>query len=120
MQEDGLSQNTINCVIEDRKGSFWIGTFDGLNRYDGSNFEIFIHEPFDSISISDSYIISLFKSISNEIWIGTELGLNLYDYKQDKFINYFHDLFIYGYITVSCLQRTPSFLSQNLLLHPYA
>ena len=49
--EQGLSANTVLCITQDSKGFLWIGTFEGLNRYDSYSFKIFKHNPDDTTSI---------------------------------------------------------------------
>ena len=51
---DGLSQNAVSGIVQDHRGFMWFGTKDGLDRYDGYQFVVFRHDPFDSTSISDS------------------------------------------------------------------
>ncbi len=86
---DGLSQNTANCVLQDVRGFMWIGTQDGLNRYDGYEFKIFRHMPLNPTSISDSYILSIFEDQAGVIWIGTYGGgLNRFDREKEKFTHY--------------------------------
>ncbi|MCB0748113.1 MAG: hypothetical protein KDC90_11685, partial [Ignavibacteriae bacterium] len=78
--EDGLSNNKVFAVIQDRYGFMWFGTDDGLNRYDGYNFKIFKNNPDDSSSISDNTVRSLFEDKKGNIWIGTKSGvLNKFD-----------------------------------------
>ena len=84
--KDGLSQATINGIVQDKYGFIWIGTQDGLNRYDGYEFKVFKHETGKPKSISDSYILSLYTDSKDNIWIGTETGLNCYDFKTEQFI----------------------------------
>lgn len=87
--EEGLSQSTILSIIQDRKGFLWIGTANGLNRYDGYSFKIFSHDPMDSNSISDNGILSLFESKDGSLWIGTIEGvLNKYNSKEGRFYRY--------------------------------
>lgn len=50
--EDGLSLNIVTKILQDSRGFLWFGTFDGLNRYDGYNFKIFLPEPANPNSIS--------------------------------------------------------------------
>jgi ligand-binding sensor domain-containing protein/CheY-like chemotaxis protein/nitrogen-specific signal transduction histidine kinase/AraC-like DNA-binding protein len=84
---EGLSQQDVECIVQDKQGFVWIGTYDGLNRYDGNNFVLFRHIPNDSSSISDNRIICLKEwAERNELWIGTDGGgLNCFDQKTQKF-----------------------------------
>jgi len=87
--EHGLSQSTINCIFQDSKGFIWIGTQDGLNKFDGYNFEVFKHHPLDSNSISHNWINDVFEDKNGHIWIATWYGLNKYNPKSAEFIRYF-------------------------------
>lgn len=77
--EEGLSQNSIQDLIQDNQGFLWFGTSHGLNRYDGRQFVVFHHQERDKYSLSHSWIAALLQSRSGEIWIGTADGLNVYD-----------------------------------------
>ena len=83
--DDGLSQSTINCIIQDRKGFIWIGTRGGLNRYDGTSFKVFLHNPSDSSSISNNIIYSLYEDKNGLIWVGTQEGLSVFDHTTQAF-----------------------------------
>lgn len=90
--ENGLSQSNVNALIKDDDGFIWIGTDDGLNRYDGYTFKIFKHDPSDSHSIKNSQIKSLFIDSKKRLWVGTMLGgLNLYDREKENFKQYIYD-----------------------------
>jgi ligand-binding sensor domain-containing protein len=79
--ENGLSNNKVNCILQDRRGFIWVGTDDGLNRYDGHNFLVFRHEPGNNNSISGNIITDLIEDSSSIIWIATtDGGLTKYDY----------------------------------------
>ncbi|TLU92414.1 two-component regulator propeller domain-containing protein [Dyadobacter sediminis] len=77
--EKGLSHNQVNCFLKDRKGFVWIGTAEGLNRFDGYSFKIFKHNPADTTTLSDHHILDLFEDPDGYIWIHTRKGYNIYD-----------------------------------------
>jgi signal transduction histidine kinase/ligand-binding sensor domain-containing protein len=83
--KNGLSQNTVNCILKDKEGYYWFGTQDGLNRYDGYTMSIFRHDKSDSTSISDNFILSLLEDDFGNLWIGTRNGLNFFERKTAKF-----------------------------------
>ena len=83
--DDGLSQNSINCIYQDRTGFMWFGTQDGLNRYDGYNIITFRHDPSDSSTISHSWIWDVHEDKDRNLWIATWRGLNRYDRYTGKF-----------------------------------
>jgi ligand-binding sensor domain-containing protein/serine phosphatase RsbU (regulator of sigma subunit) len=77
--QNGLSQSQVNCVMQDSYGYLWIGTQDGLNRYDGISFQHYHYVPFDSSSLSSNYIRSLSEDKDGNLWIATDNGLNRYN-----------------------------------------
>ncbi|PHN08644.1 ATP-binding protein [Flavilitoribacter nigricans] len=83
--ENRISENATRCLLKDSKGFIWIGTIDGLNRYDGYRFHTYHSDPRDSNSISGNYITDIAEDDEGNIWIGTEKGLNLYDPILDGF-----------------------------------
>ena len=88
---DGLSQSTVNCMLQDRDGFIWIGTQDGLNVYDGYHFTYYQNIPSDSTSISNNYVLSLCEDKTGNIWVGTMSGgLCCLDKKTGRFKNYIH------------------------------
>jgi signal transduction histidine kinase/ligand-binding sensor domain-containing protein/DNA-binding response OmpR family regulator len=90
--ENGLSNNSITCIFKDTQGFIWIGTTNGLNKYDGYNFTIYKNNPSDSNSISDNFISTIVEDFSGDLWIGTQGGgLNRYDYYYDRFSTFYHD-----------------------------
>ncbi len=83
--ELGLSQNMILCLLQDSKGFIWVGTKDGLNRYDGYQFKVYRFDPFDTLSISDNYIRSILEDREGRMWVNTANGLNLFDRAKEIF-----------------------------------
>jgi signal transduction histidine kinase/ligand-binding sensor domain-containing protein len=88
--EDGLSQNTIYCILEDHYGFMWFGTrTGGLSKFDGYSFTIYRNDEFDSLSISGNEILSLCEDRRGMLWIGTrDDGLNRFDQQTNSFIRY--------------------------------
>lgn len=84
---EGLSQSTVTSVVEDKYGYVWIGTLNGLNRFDGSKFKHFYSENND-YSLPSSFIRSLYIDKSGRLLIGTDKGLASYDYELEKFVNH--------------------------------
>ncbi|MBN2213546.1 MAG: response regulator [Bacteroidales bacterium] len=90
--ENGLSSNSVTCIYKDSRGFIWIGTTDGLNKYDGYNFVVYKHNPSDTNSISDNFISAIIEDFSGNLWIGTQgSGLNAYDFYHDSFTTFYHD-----------------------------
>ena len=87
--EEGLSQSNVRCILQDKNGFLWIGTQDGLNRYDGYNFKVFKNDPNDINSLSNNLISCLLEDREGSLWIGTMDGLNKFDQRSGKFKHYF-------------------------------
>jgi ligand-binding sensor domain-containing protein len=84
---DGLSNNSINAVLQTKDGFIWIATKDGLNRFNGQNFVIFKHDQTSVKSIPENYVMSLFESRDGTFWVGTwGGGLCKYDPVHESFI----------------------------------
>lgn len=102
--EHGLSQSTVNGILQDREGYMWFGTLNGLNKYDGYRFVDFRHNPNDPNSISSDQIYALYEDNKGNLWVGTLEGLNRFDPANDRFVVYKYDL------------GDPRSLSNNLVL----
>ena len=74
--DDGLSQSLAEYIYQDSYGYIWIGTSDGLNRYNGSEFKIYKNSKSNENTISNNVITSLVEDNSKNLWIGTYSGLN--------------------------------------------
>ncbi|MBD1210623.1 MAG: hypothetical protein H9535_19500 [Ignavibacteria bacterium] len=85
--EQGLSQGSALCLVQDTKGFLWIGTEDGLNRYDGYTFTTFRHRPNDSTSLPNNLIYTLYEDRSGVLWAGTRAGLCQYNAASESFIH---------------------------------
>jgi signal transduction histidine kinase/ligand-binding sensor domain-containing protein len=87
----GLSQNSVHCIFQDSEGYIWLGTQDGLNRYDAYSFRTFKHNKNDTTSISDNFITGITEDNLHNLWIGTRNGANRFDRKTEKFDRIFPD-----------------------------
>lgn len=89
--DNGISNSYITCIIQDRKGFIWIGTLNGLNRFDGYKFEIFRYNPLDKKSIGGNYIRCLYEDKKGNLWIGLkDGGLSMMNCTTGEFTNYVH------------------------------
>lgn len=78
---NGLSQNTVHAILQDKQGFMWFGTKDGLDRYDGISFRTFMKE---SGTLGNNFITSLYEDNLGQIWIGTDVGLYVYCPQMEK------------------------------------
>jgi signal transduction histidine kinase/ligand-binding sensor domain-containing protein/DNA-binding response OmpR family regulator len=88
--ENGLSNNAIRCIYQDRRGFMWFGTYDGLNRYDGNNFKVFRNKFGDTASLINNWILAINEDLDNNIWIGTRQGVSVYNNVAGKFDNVYY------------------------------
>jgi ligand-binding sensor domain-containing protein len=89
--EEGLSQSTVNSILQDSQGFMWFGTMDGLNRYDGYEITVFKHDSADPDSLSQNHILALFEDSQGTLWIGTASGgLERYNRELESFTHYRH------------------------------
>ncbi len=73
--EDGLSQSSVTSVVQDKFGFIWIATQDGLNKFNGYDFEVLKHNPKDISTIPDNYIHCVTEDRDGYLWIGTNRGI---------------------------------------------
>lgn len=84
--KDGLPQNSVLAIAQDSLGFLWMGTDDGLSRFDGYGFRIFKHNPQNESSINNNVIRAIIEDPNGFLWIGTEGGgVNVLDPKTEKF-----------------------------------
>ena len=81
---DGLAHNGATSLIADSKGYVWIGTYDGLNRYDGYSIETYKNTIYNELLVSNR-VRSLAEDKKGNIWVGTDEGIALFDYSIEKF-----------------------------------
>jgi signal transduction histidine kinase/ligand-binding sensor domain-containing protein len=88
---DGLSSSSVESILQDNRGFMWLGTPDGVNRYDGVNIITYKNIWSDSSSLLSDYVRTIYEDRKKNLFIGTSGGLNLYDRESDNFINFRND-----------------------------
>jgi ligand-binding sensor domain-containing protein/signal transduction histidine kinase/CheY-like chemotaxis protein/AraC-like DNA-binding protein len=83
--QDGLSNNIINCFLQDKSGFMWIGTRDGLNRFDGYSVRVFRENPEEPDAVGSSYINSLAIDNNGQLWVATAVGVYSYNEYGESF-----------------------------------
>ncbi|MBI9043685.1 MAG: hypothetical protein JEZ06_04320 [Anaerolineaceae bacterium] len=99
--EQGLSQSSVSCIVQDHLGYIWVGTQDGLNRYDGVQFKTFKNDPGNLSSLSNNSILTMLEDYAGWLWVGTNGGgLNRLDRKTGEFerfqVNFLEEYSISG------------------------
>ena len=88
---DGLSASTIDCIFKDKRGFIWLGTQDGLNRFDGYEFKKYFHQTKDSTTLGENYVRSIVEDNDGNLWICSYSGgISFYNQHTDKFTVYKH------------------------------
>lgn len=87
---DGLSQGMVYDILQSRDGYIWIATKDGLNRYNGSRFEVFSPDPFAPFAIGGSQVTRIFEDSSGWIWLSLPEGLDVLDPVSGRFFHVIH------------------------------
>ncbi|MEM7354245.1 MAG: two-component regulator propeller domain-containing protein, partial [Acidobacteriota bacterium] len=89
---DGLPSPVVRQVLQDRQGFVWLGTQNGLARFDGHRFEIYGHDPVDPRTLSGGFIMSLLEDAEGDLWVGTlSSGLNRLDRNTGTFVHHRHE-----------------------------
>ena len=100
--EDGLSSNSVRALMQDKYGFLWIGTDEGLNRYDGTTVKLYrLKDRGANEAISSLY------STLNKIWIGTDEGIYIYDYETEDIMP-----FVLATSKISILKQIRTILSK--------
>lgn len=99
--EQGLPNNTVRCILQDKKGFIWFGTDDGLTRYDGYVFKTFRNSYENERTLTNNIISALFEDRKGQMWVGTRQGCSVYNARSGRFTTV-------GY-------RTPSGVNKKLV-----
>src|SRR5688500_879054 len=89
--DNGLLSGNVRTIEEEYQGFFWIGTEDGLQRYDGYSMSTYKYSEQDTTSISGNFVLNIFEDRLKNLWIGTMNGLCLYDRKNNRFKRFKHN-----------------------------
>jgi ligand-binding sensor domain-containing protein len=90
--QQGLSDDEVCRILQDRQGFLWFITFNGLNRYDGYNFKVYGTDASDSNSITPGEFFSLVQDKEGVLWMNSEAdGIYSFDPRKEKFVNYRND-----------------------------
>ncbi len=94
---ESLSENSINCIFQDRAGVTWVGTFGaGISILDphSNRFKLFKHNPFNPNSLASSFVWTICETSDNKLWFGTNAnGISCYNQQSGTFTHYDHDPF---------------------------
>ena len=88
--DKGLSQSNVTALHFDSYGFLWVGTQEGLNRYDGYSFQTYQNNPVNSATIGNNFILSIAEDQEGNLWVGTWRGLSVFNHKTNSFKNFFH------------------------------
>ena len=89
--QDGLSQSTVETIHQDSRGYIWIGTNDGLDRYNGHEFKHYKHDKYNKNSIANNYIVDIIEDQNGYIWVSTIAGLSKINPYTDEIKNYYSE-----------------------------
>ncbi|WP_430810004.1 MULTISPECIES: hybrid sensor histidine kinase/response regulator transcription factor [unclassified Carboxylicivirga] len=89
--ENGLSNNSVNEIMQDRHGYMWISTYYGLNRYNGYEVNTYFSISEDESTLSSNFITCLQEDNNGDLWVGTKFGLNVRDKDTEKFTRFWAD-----------------------------
>ncbi len=89
--EDGLAMSVVESIYQDRYGFMWIGTQNGVDRYDGHEFKLYETEAFNSESIPEGWVMEIAEDRDGYVWFATTAGVGRLDRATERFRNWRHD-----------------------------
>ncbi|WP_431291845.1 ligand-binding sensor domain-containing protein [Pedobacter sp. P26] len=87
---DGLPSKNTTVALKDKRGFVWIGTENGLCKFDGYSFKVYVNIAGDSTSLTNNYINAMVEDSNGHFWVGTMNGLNRFDPVTEKFERFYH------------------------------
>jgi len=90
MEQKEANSNVL-CIFQDSRGFIWLGTTDGLSKYDGYKFVLYEHDNNDKKSLIDNQIKAIAEDSQGNLWLGTANGISKFDYANEQFTNFFID-----------------------------
>jgi hypothetical protein len=89
--KDGLAQDNVVAILQDRQGFMWFGTGEGLNRYDGHSFVVYRNDPKDPGSLSHNFIRDVFEDDQGYLWVAAYPAINKFDPRTERTTRSVHD-----------------------------
>lgn len=89
--DQGLSNTTVTTILEDNQGFIWFGTKDGLNKFNGYDFQVFTPDIKNQTGLSHNIITAIAQAEDCNFWVGTEYGLNYFNCKTEEIISVYQD-----------------------------
>ena len=83
--ENGLSNNSVTSIYQDRFGFLWVGTYDGINRYDGYKCKVYRHRLNDSSTLVNNRVTAIVEDDENRLWVGTKKGVCTWSNSTQRF-----------------------------------
>lgn len=87
-EKDGLSHNFVNCFLRDKDGFLWVGTYDGLDCFDGKHFKNFSKQKESAKGLINNIVHAIAEDKNGDIWYATEGGIGCYHKKTNQFENF--------------------------------
>lgn len=84
--EEGLPQNTVDCIFRDSRGYMWFATWNGLCRFDGYNYRVFKSDQAQKEGLPGNFVRSISEDQAGQLWIGTDHGLAVYNLNTERFL----------------------------------
>jgi signal transduction histidine kinase/ligand-binding sensor domain-containing protein/CheY-like chemotaxis protein len=89
--KQGLSQAGITCIIQDKQGFIWLGTQDGIDKYDGYSMIVYKYDANNLNSYPGGQVLAMLEDSKEILWVGSDLGLNKFQKDINRWVNYKYD-----------------------------